>query len=320
VSAEPALVLRVVNGELAGTRVRVTGRSMVGRSTECAISLADPSLSRRHFELVRDDDAWRVTDLASRNGLSVNGTPVRDAIVGPGDEIRAGDVTFRLEVATPRLSDVTREDRGEAVVDAAAVAATPIPLFRTVAPTLSAAVPAPADDTMLARLLGSIRREAQWKLYAIVDGAQAFELAFAARLMGHELYTLFSGDLAESAAHVGPCLVVIGEPSALLQQWVEKMGSNAGVLFESTAELDRLCAHLRTIFVAADEEGQEYFFRFYDPRVLRAFLPTCRQDELREFFGPIDSWIAETRDGSAFTVSSLTESGLSERSITAAAR
>jgi pSer/pThr/pTyr-binding forkhead associated (FHA) protein len=318
-TAEPILLLRVADGELVGTRFRVTGPSVVGRSPDCTVSIADPSLSRRHFELVRSDDMWRVTDLASRNGLSVNGTPVRHAIVGPGDEIRAGAVTFRLEIATSRLSEVTGEDRAESAVDAAAAAA-PIQLFRAVAPTLSAAAPAPADETMLARLLGSIRREARWKLYAIVDGAQAFELAFAARLMGHELYTLFSGELAESAAHVGPCLVAIGEPSALLQQWVEKMGSNAGVLFESTAEVDRLCAHLRTIFVATDEEGQEYFFRFYDPRVLRAFLPTCRLDELREFFGPIDSWIAETRDGSAFTVSSLTESGLSERSITAAAR
>jgi hypothetical protein len=119
---------------------------------------------------------------------------------------------------------------------------------------------------------------------------------------------------------VGPCLVVIGERSAFLRKWVEQMGSHPGVLFESSAPFDTLCAHLRSVFVAIDEERQEYFFRFYDPRVLCTFLPTCREDELREFFGPIDRWIAETEDGTALTIFSLEDSRVTRTRIAAPRR
>lgn len=51
--------------------------------------------------------------------------------------------------------------------------------------------------------------------------------------------------------------------------------------------------HLREVFISRDENGQEYFFRFYDPRVLRSFLPTCQSEELREFFGPIGRLVTD---------------------------
>lgn len=269
--------------------------AVVGRSPECAIAIAEPSLSRRHFEIRTEGDVWQVRDLHSRNGITVNRKGVREAVVRAGDEIQAGDVTFRLEVAPARLSEAPPEN------PAAEQPTMPIQLFASATPTLSAVSPPPADGTPLAILLSALRQEPQHKLYALVDGAQAFEIAFSARLMGHELYTIFSGDLAEPLAHVGPCLVVIGERSAFVQKWVEHIGSHAGVLFESAADLEAVYAHLRNVFVATDEEGQEYFFRFYDPRVLRTFLPTCRDDELRDFFGPVERWIVETEDGNAFT-------------------
>jgi hypothetical protein len=227
--------------------------------------------------------------------MTINGKDVREAVVRAGDEIRAGDVTFRFEVAPARLSEAPPE------TPAAEQPTMPVQLFPSTTPTLSAASPPPAAGTPLAILLSALRQEPQHRLYALIDGAQAFELAFSARLMGHELYTIFSGDLAEPLADVGPCLAVIGERSAFVQKWLEHMGSHAGVLFESAAHFEAVYAHLRSVFVATDEEGQEYFFRFYDPRVLRTFLPTCRDDELREFFGPVERWIVETEDASAFT-------------------
>lgn len=295
-SAAPSLLLRVVSGAMTGKAFRLTGApAVVGRSPECAIAIAEPSLSRRHFEIRFEGDEWQVRDLRSRNGVTINSKGMREAVVRAGDEIRAGDVTFRLEVAPARLSEAPPEH------PPAEQPTMPMQLFPSATPTLSAVSTAPADGTPLAILLSALRQEPPHKLYALIDGAQAFELAFSARLMGHELYTIFSGDLAEPLAHVGPCLAVIGEPSAFVQKWLEHLGSHAGVLFESAAHFEAVYAHLRSVFVATDEEGQEYFFRFYDPRVLRTFLPTCREDELREFFGPVERWIVETEDGSAFT-------------------
>jgi hypothetical protein len=38
-------------------------------------------------------------------------------------------------------------------------------------------------------------------------------------------------------------------------------------------------------------------FRYYDPRVLNAYLPTCTPQELKAVFGPLQAVIAETGDG-----------------------
>ena len=205
--------------------------------------------------------------------------------VGIGDRIPAGSSEFVLDGPTPIFADVT--------------------------PTLSAAA-RPADaGTLTAALtlaLGGIDRG---KLYAIVDGAQSLPLAFTARLMGHELYTVFSGDLATTVAHAGPLLVRFDERSGFLGKWVEHIGTHAGVLFEAPADLSDVLIHLRRIFIATDEEAQEYFFRFYDPRVIRTFLPTCHPNELKEFFGPITQWIVETEDAAGYSSYRFAEDNLS---------
>ena len=44
------------------------------------------------------------------------------------------------------------------------------------------------------------------------------------------------------------------------------------------------------------EDGEELYFRFYDPRVLRIFLPTCDESQIRELFGPIEYFLMEDED------------------------
>ena len=41
------------------------------------------------------------------------------------------------------------------------------------------------------------------------------------------------------------------------------------------------------------EDLQLLYFRFYDPRVLRIFLPTCDRKQIVEFFGPVQAFICE---------------------------
>jgi len=52
--------------------------------------------------------------------------------------------------------------------------------------------------------------------------------------------------------------------------------------------------HLRR-FLTVELEGSSkpVLFRFYDPRVLRVFLPTCTPKEVLEFFGPIKRYVLE---------------------------
>ncbi len=37
-------------------------------------------------------------------------------------------------------------------------------------------------------------------------------------------------------------------------------------------------------------------FRYYDPRVLRVYLPTCLAPELRTVFGPVRRFLLESED------------------------
>jgi hypothetical protein len=51
--------------------------------------------------------------------------------------------------------------------------------------------------------------------------------------------------------------------------------------------------HLRRLLTVYDEKGKPLLFRFYDPRVMRVYLPTCNSEELTAIFGPVASYILE---------------------------
>jgi pSer/pThr/pTyr-binding forkhead associated (FHA) protein len=63
------------------------------------VVLSDPNVSRRHAELRREGDGWKVVDLGSTNGVKVNRRRVDEARLRPGDTITLGlvDLTFELD-------------------------------------------------------------------------------------------------------------------------------------------------------------------------------------------------------------------------------
>ena len=63
---------------------------LVGRSGSCDIVLSDQTVSRRHARLLFRDGAWIVNDLASKNGVTVNGTKVSRCQLRPGDSLGLG--------------------------------------------------------------------------------------------------------------------------------------------------------------------------------------------------------------------------------------
>jgi hypothetical protein len=60
--------------------------------------------------------------------------------------------------------------------------------------------------------------------------------------------------------------------------------------------LDVVRRHLRRFLRVTDERGKQLLFRYYDPRVLRIYLPTCTTAELETFFGPLVRFVAEDAD------------------------
>lgn len=139
------------------------------------------------------------------------------------------------------------------------------------------------------------------RLYGVVDAARDAELLYEARILFEQpTRTLFEGPLAASLDYVAPHVVPTDPDGGYMECWIRRLGRSAGILLVTSADLDALRAHLRSIFVVRDGAGEEFFFRYYDPRVLRDYLPTCTPKELEEFFGPVRCAIAENKAADAY--------------------
>jgi hypothetical protein len=70
-------------------------------------------------------------------------------------------------------------------------------------------------------------------------------------------------------------------------------GKPWGVFVRSSATLRELRKHFRAFLIVKNEQRESLYFRFYDPRVLRIFLPTCDTEQFQQFFGAVSSYVAE---------------------------
>ncbi len=89
--------LTVAAGPDAGKSLDlVPGNHLIGKSSECALVLTDPKVSRQHLELQVMRDGIVVRDLQSRNGSFIHGARFEEVRVGPQSLVRIGDSTLRL--------------------------------------------------------------------------------------------------------------------------------------------------------------------------------------------------------------------------------
>ena len=72
-----------------------------------------------------------------------------------------------------------------------------------------------------------------------------------------------------------------------------------GIFAVSEADLETLWKRFQNLLTVESPEGEQLYFRYYDPRVLRPFLPTCIFDEINRFFGPVSCFLAKTDEPDA---------------------
>jgi FHA domain len=94
----PALVVRSGGGRAGETFERIGERTLIGRSPECDVFLDDVTVSRRHAEIVLQDEQFTIRDLGSLNGTFVNRRRIEDVELTDDDEVQIGKyrMTFLL--------------------------------------------------------------------------------------------------------------------------------------------------------------------------------------------------------------------------------
>lgn len=101
--------LQMLAGPRAGQLIALSGpRMTIGRYPLAEIALDDPQVAYRHAVLTRAGDGWRLADLSSETGTTVNGVRVSSEPVdlGPGDLIVLGEsVSMIYETAAPPDAD-----------------------------------------------------------------------------------------------------------------------------------------------------------------------------------------------------------------------
>lgn len=138
------------------------------------------------------------------------------------------------------------------------------------------------------------------QLYCVLDGVMVPELPDRLYRGLVPNYCLLTGDLPADAVHAAPYLVYLS-PDSKFADWVmqEAIGKHWGVFVQSPRSMLEMRRHFRALMQAYDEAGRPIKFRFYDPRVLSKFLPTCNGGELRTLFGEVQAFYTENESGDA---------------------
>ena len=134
-------------------------------------------------------------------------------------------------------------------------------------------------------------------LFALLDAARDPAVLFLIRDGGRPHQSLYEGAEADDLAAYGPYLVDLDGDDAFLPRLVERgWGRSWGVYLASPADLATVRRHLRRYLKVEIPGGRTALFRFYDPRVLREFLPSWADDERDAFFGPVSAYVIEAAD------------------------
>jgi pSer/pThr/pTyr-binding forkhead associated (FHA) protein len=265
------LILEVRSGPHTGKKIEVASGHLVriGRTPRADVAFPDDShMSGVHFAIQSEEKACWVRDYKSTNGTMVNGQKIAEVALREGDRITAGETQFVVQIEHGRAEGPPEPQR-------VAVTATQ------------------------SRLLAALRADFQ-PLFALLDAAREPSVLKVLVESREECQSLFEGPQGDQLAHFAPYLVRLAPDSTLLEALTRQAwGKNWGVYLTSDSPFQEIRKHLQYFLRVTLDGHREVYFRYYDPRVLRLFLPTCLPEEIDQFFGPIRYYLMEDEKGGA---------------------
>lgn len=101
---DPRVLIRGVGGHHHGRSFPLDGPLLVGSAVESDIRIDEPAFSGRHARFELHDGEVLLRDLGSPEGSEVNGEPVRDALLQPGDQV-VFDAHHRFVLEAPARAE-----------------------------------------------------------------------------------------------------------------------------------------------------------------------------------------------------------------------
>ena len=174
----------------------------------------------------------------------------------------------------------------------------------------------PQIQKILELLFQPVADHLSLQTYSILDAAR--EKVIYQKLLNTDIQKkcLFHGAKAVELATVAPYLVQLKKDDPFTDWLINQgWGKSWGIFFQSSENLDKLQRHFRKFLMVYSEDGKPLYFRFYDPRVLRVYVPTCNESELKIIFGPVNRYCVECEDGNAMIEYSCVGGQLNQRIV-----
>lgn len=321
------IILELRSGPYAGTKLSLAfGKPLrIGRRPDADHSFSDDKqMSGLHFAIEHSEKGCRLLDLNSSNGTFLNGARTKEAFLANGDQIRAGTTTFVVRMlrdepisATPAQlptpappasqsrtpTELPPVSSGPALPAPAPLKLGELPSFPMSAPRVSfpepvSEIPKPeAPAPALPRLRDILTAKDLHPLFALLDASREPSVLKVIYESKEEFQSLFEGPQGAQLAHFAPYLLRVPPKAPLIDTLAKQAWSKSwGVFLTSDLALKELRTHLRHFLNVKLPDGKQVYFRYYDPRVLRLFLPTCLPDETTQFFGPVKQFLMEAED------------------------
>lgn len=143
------------------------------------------------------------------------------------------------------------------------------------------------------------------QVYALLDGARDPAILSWLERSGLECSCLYSGPLIPRLKAAAPWLVKLpARTPASLDLLELGWGQAWGILLVAprTLSMDRLRRHCKKFLRVRTEDKRVLMFRFYDPRVLSVFLPSCDAAQYQALLGPLRRIVVEVQEGDDWLV------------------
>lgn len=137
------------------------------------------------------------------------------------------------------------------------------------------------------------------KLYGVLDCAVDPALHDHCARLEPEFAVCLFDRVDPKVKAASPHLIELTPTDPLSRAWrTGGWGRNWGVLLSSRADLRTVKLRLKRFTQARLPDGSgPVLFRFWDPRVMRIYMPLLQPDEVEGWFTDIDRWIVATADG-----------------------